>query len=95
MALIDKSSAIPYYHQLADLLREEIEERASEGCQERSYALPSEHELCKRYGISRATVRRPLLVCVKMLSIGFSHGLPLGNLINSSRIRPSCLAQRL
>lgn len=52
---IDKRSAIPYYLQLADLLRAEITTRS-----ERSDALPSENILLKKYNVSRATVRSAL-----------------------------------
>lgn len=57
MDLIDKNSPLPYYQQLADLLRHEIAERQGEDspCQ-----LPSENELAERHGISRATVRHAL-----------------------------------
>jgi len=55
--LIDKSSPIPYYQQLADLLRHEISERRREPG---LYRLPSENELAERHGISRATVRHAL-----------------------------------
>jgi GntR family transcriptional regulator, N-acetylglucosamine utilization regulator len=54
---IDKSSPVPYYQQLSDLLRSEIEEQVSRGG---AFALPSEHELCERYGITRTTVRHAL-----------------------------------
>ena len=57
MQLIDKTSPIPYYHQLADLLRHEIGERESQG---EVYQLPSENELAERHGITRATVRHAL-----------------------------------
>jgi GntR family transcriptional regulator len=57
MPTIDKSSPVPYYQQLADLLRTEIEEQVS---QRGAFALPSEHELCGRYGITRTTVRHAL-----------------------------------
>jgi len=55
--VIDKTSPIPYYQQLADLLRREISERQpqDEVCQ-----LPSENELAERHGITRATVRHAL-----------------------------------
>lgn len=55
--VIDKASSIPYYQQLADLLRREIGERES---QEEIYQLPSENELAERHGITRATVRHAL-----------------------------------
>lgn len=57
MVVIDKSSAVPYYEQLAELLRREIGERQTHG---ESYQLPSENELAERHGLSRATVRHAL-----------------------------------
>ncbi len=57
MTVIDKTSAIPYYEQLAELLRREISEKQSEGA---VYQLPSESELTERHGLSRATVRHAL-----------------------------------
>lgn len=56
MPNIDKRSPIPYYLQLADLLRAEIETRDKNG----SEALPSENFLLKKYNVSRATVRNAL-----------------------------------
>ncbi len=62
MDVIDKNSPLPYYQQLADLLRHEIGERRGENgsCQ-----LPSENELAERHGISRATVRHALDVLAR------------------------------
>ncbi|MCX6029238.1 MAG: GntR family transcriptional regulator [Chloroflexi bacterium] len=57
MAVIDKSSPIPYYDQLADLLRREIAERQARG---EAVQLPSENELAGQHGITRATVRHAL-----------------------------------
>ena len=57
MDVIDKNTPLPYYQQLADLLRHEIGERQGEA---RVYQLPSENELGERHGISRATVRHAL-----------------------------------
>jgi GntR family transcriptional regulator len=57
MEPIDKSSSIPYYMQLADLLRREIAARQSP---QEVYQLPSENELAALQGITRATVRRSL-----------------------------------
>ena len=57
MQLIDKKSAVPYYDQLAELLRHEIGERLARG---ETYQLPSENELADRHGISRQTVRHAL-----------------------------------
>ncbi len=57
MAYIDKTSYVPYYQQLADLLRKEISARQAAG---EVYRLPSENELAERYGLSRATARHAL-----------------------------------
>jgi GntR family transcriptional regulator len=57
MPLIDKSSPIPYYDQLAELLRHEISARLARG---ETYQLPSENDLAEQHGISRATVRHAL-----------------------------------
>ena len=58
MTLIQKNSTIPYYQQLAALLRSEISANLppSGGV----YALPSENELAEQHGITRATVRHAL-----------------------------------
>jgi len=57
MATIDKASPVPYYQQIADLLRAEIEEGVSEG---NGFRLASEQELCERFGVTRTTVRSAL-----------------------------------
>ncbi len=57
MLLIDKKSPVPYYDQLAELLRHEIGQRLARG---ETYQLPSENELAERHGISRQTVRHAL-----------------------------------
>lgn len=57
MMVIDKTSPLPYYEQLAELLRREIADRQAEG---ETYQLPSENELAERHGLSRATVRHTL-----------------------------------
>jgi GntR family transcriptional regulator len=57
MRTIDKSNPIPYYVQLADLLRLEIGERKGyDGLS----PLPSENQLLKRFNVSRSTVRNAL-----------------------------------
>ena len=58
MPLINKSSSIPYYQQLADLLRHEI--RTHQAGSGGIHALPSENELAVQHGITRATVRHAL-----------------------------------
>jgi GntR family transcriptional regulator len=55
--VIDKTNPLPYYQQLADLLRREISDQEE---QDEVYQLPSENELAERHGITRATVRHAL-----------------------------------
>jgi GntR family transcriptional regulator len=57
MQPIDKTSSIPYYLQLAEILRQDIGDRQAPG---EVFQLPSENELASRQGITRATVRRAL-----------------------------------
>ncbi len=57
MQLIDKSSPVPFYQQIADVLEEEIETHRP---LEDDYQLPSEHELASLHGVSRTTIRRAL-----------------------------------
>ncbi len=58
MSVINKSSAMPYYMQLAELLRQEI--TANRPASGEVYSLPSENELARQHGINRATVRHAL-----------------------------------
>ena len=57
LPVIDKTSPIPYYQQLADLLRGEIDARQPSA---EVYSLPSENELAECNGITRVTVRHAL-----------------------------------
>ena len=57
MSTIDKRNPLPYYEQLAELLRREIGAKQAVG---ELYPLPSENELAEQHGISRATVRHAL-----------------------------------
>ncbi len=59
MQIIDKTSSVPYYEQLAELLRREIRERQR---QDQAFQLPSENELAELHGLSRATVRHGMEV---------------------------------
>jgi GntR family transcriptional regulator len=56
-SVIDKSSPVPYYQQLAELLRKEIRENRPENG---LYQLSSENELARLHGLTRATVRHAL-----------------------------------
>lgn len=55
-ARIDRSSPLPFYHQLKLILLEEMERQ---GC-EPGDRLPGDHELCTTYGVSRTVVRQAL-----------------------------------
>lgn len=53
---IDRTLPIPFYYQLRDILRNEI----IAGRLGVNQKLPSERELCERYGVSRPTVREAI-----------------------------------
>jgi len=55
--LLDRNSPIPLYHQLAEKLKRGIED----GKWAISALIPSETELCKKYGVSRGTVRQAII----------------------------------
>lgn len=57
---INKDIPIPYYYQIAQSLREMIEDADATGQTE--LALPSELELCRIYDVTRGTVRHALAV---------------------------------
>ena len=59
--MLEKKSLIPLYHQLAEKLREEIED----GKWAINTLIPSETELCKQYEISRGTVRQAISELIK------------------------------
>ncbi len=56
MKKIDKSSPIPIYHQLYEILKSEIKN----GIFKAGAYLPSENSLARSYGVSRLTVRQAL-----------------------------------
>jgi GntR family transcriptional regulator len=55
-ARIDRRSAVPFYFQLKQLIRDEI----GDGRWEAGARIPSENELCEHFGVSRTTVRQAL-----------------------------------
>jgi GntR family transcriptional regulator len=57
MSTIDKRSTVPYYEQLAELLRKEIEQNKP---QTGVYQLPSENDMAGLHGVSRPTIRHAL-----------------------------------
>ncbi len=54
--MIDRASPVPFYFQLSSLLEEEI----VAGRWKPGLRIPSENDLCARYGLSRTTVRQAL-----------------------------------
>ncbi|RII95567.1 GntR family transcriptional regulator [Clavibacter michiganensis] len=56
MPTIDRRSALPYYSQLKQLVRDDIASRGLEP----GDRLPGDHELCELYGVSRTVVRQAL-----------------------------------
>jgi GntR family transcriptional regulator len=64
--VIERASPVPYYEQLYDILKDRI----TSGDFPLGERLPSEHELCREFGLSRATVRQTLS---KLESEGFAH----------------------
>lgn len=55
--MLDRATPIPLYFQLSETLRSKI----SDGTYGRGQRLPSEHELCALYDVSRSVVRQALL----------------------------------
>jgi GntR family transcriptional regulator len=55
---LDRTSFVPLYYQLQELLKEQIES----GIWAPREALPSEPELARRYGVSRVVVRQALAI---------------------------------
>jgi GntR family transcriptional regulator len=58
---IDRAIPVPYYYQIAQFLREVIEDSDADP-EQGEIALPSESELCEIYGVTRGTVRHALEV---------------------------------
>lgn len=78
MEIIDKSSKIPLYLQLKDILIGKIEKNMDSNDQ-----LPSEREICETYDLSRTTVRQALDELEKEKYIYKVHGK--GNFISPKR----------
>jgi GntR family transcriptional regulator len=80
MAFSSKRSFVPVYYQIAEDLSADIEE----GRLRPGDVIPSEAQLCERYGISRMTVRQGL----NMLSeAGYIHSVPgKGSFVSSPRL---------
>ena len=66
---IERVSPVPYYEQLFEILRDRI----AQGDIAEEERLPSELELCREFGLSRATVRQTL---TKLENEGYAHRIP-------------------
>ncbi len=69
--MLDKTSRVPLYFQIAKLLREEI----SSGKYPPGERLPSENQLSGTYGVSRVTIRQALKLLEENYSIYRVHGV--------------------
>ena len=76
--MLDRTTPVPLYFQLAETLRAGI----SQGLYAAGERLPSEHELCARYDISRSVVRQAL------------QSLALQGLIETERGRGAFVRER-
>ncbi|HIC90250.1 MAG TPA: GntR family transcriptional regulator [Anaerolineae bacterium] len=57
---LDRSHPLPLYAQLQEQLRNWIEQGLQDGTLAPDRVIPSEHELCQQYDVSRITVKRAL-----------------------------------
>ena len=69
--MLDKTSRVPLYFQIAKLLREEI----SSGKFPPGERLPSENQLSEMYAVSRVTIRQALKLLEENYSIYRVHGV--------------------
>jgi len=79
---IERASPVPYYEQLFDILRDRI----SSGEFRPDERLPSELELCRDFGLSRATVRQTMS---RLESDGFAYRVPRRGVFASAPGRAS------
>jgi GntR family transcriptional regulator len=86
--MIDRTTPIPLYFQLAETLREQI----ASGTVASGDKLPSEHELCARYDVSRSVVRQALLSLAQDGLIATERGR--GAFVRDRKV-PIALQQRL
>lgn len=86
--MIDRTTPIPLYFQLAELVRGQI----SAGILARGDRLPSEHEFCARYEVSRSVVRQALQSLSQDGLIGAERGR--GAFVRERKV-PIALTQRL
>lgn len=80
--VIDRASPVPYYEQLYDILKD----RVVTGEFLLGERLPSENELCREFGLSRATVRQTLS---KLESEGYARRVARRGVFASTPEAPS------
>ncbi|PWU23641.1 MAG: GntR family transcriptional regulator [Candidatus Rokuibacteriota bacterium] len=83
---VERWSAVPLYQQLVDILREEI----VTGRLEADRRVATEHELMKRFGVSRTTVRETIARLRKEGLISVRQGK--GTFVGQGRIEPELSA---
>jgi len=86
MDQIERSSPVPFYHQLADILRRDI----GSGRLARGHRLATEFELMDTYGVSRTTVRQTIALLQKEGLISVHRGK--GTFVAPRRIEPELSA---
>src|SRR5215831_2193825 len=84
--VVERLSAVPLYQQLVEILREEI----VTGRLEADRRVATEHELMKRFGVSRTTVRETIARLRKEGLISVRQGK--GTFVGQSRIEPELSA---
>lgn len=84
---IERMSPVPYYEQLFGILKDRI----ISGAFPADERLPSEHELCREFGLSRATVRQTLS---KLEAEGFARRVPRrGMFVSAPEETPGWIVQ--
>ena len=86
--MIDRNTPIPLYFQIAELVRGQI----AAGTLARGDRLPSEHEFCVQYDVSRSVVRQALQSLSQDGLIGTARGR--GAFVRERKV-PIALTQRL
>jgi GntR family transcriptional regulator len=85
MEKIDKNSNIPYYLQIKEI----IKKRIKRNIYQRETLIPSENELSKEFGVTRATVRNALKELQKEQLIYTEKGK--GSIVKGTRIKQSLM----
>lgn len=79
---LSRGSFVPLYYQLQEVIKQEIES----GNWEPNTKLPSESELCERFGVSRVVVRQALEILKKDGQIESVRGV--GSFVSAPKLEP-------